>query len=163
MRDLIIDPSQIDYDTPLADLSVIRTHNPQRHQMEQLVAIVHDDPEANICVGYRDLTSDEFWVPGHMPGMPLMPGVMMCEAAAQVCSFHTQRHDLLGAVMVGFGGMDKVRFRGLVRPGDRLVVACQMLKVRRGRMITCRFQCFVGSDLKCEGQISGIPLPIERM
>lgn len=163
MRDLIIDPGEIDYDHPVADLDVIRTHNPQRHQMEQLTAIVHDDPEAHICVGYRDLTRDEFWVSGHMPGMPLMPGVIMCEAAAQVCSFHTQRHDLLGAVMVGFGGMDKVRFRGLVKPGDRLVIACQMMRLRRGRMVTCRFQCFVDSDLKCDGEISGIPLPVDRL
>ena len=59
-----------------------------------------------------------------MPGMPLMPGVVMCEAAAQMCSYHSQRHNLLGAEMVGFGGMDDVRFRGTVVPGDRLVVAC---------------------------------------
>ena len=163
MRDLIIDPADIDCSQIVADLDKIRTHNPQRHQMEQLTAIVYDDPERNICVGYRDLTNDEFWVSGHMPGMPLMPGVMMCEAAAQVCSFHTQRHDLLGAVMVGFGGLDKVRFRGLVRPGDRLVVVCQKSRLRRGRMITCRFQCFVGDDLKCEGEIRGIPLPVDNL
>ncbi|MEQ8208716.1 MAG: 3-hydroxyacyl-ACP dehydratase FabZ family protein [Lacipirellulaceae bacterium] len=163
IRDVILDPAEIDYDTVVADINEIRSHNPQRYLMEQLTAIVYDDPEANICAGYRDLTPEEFWVPGHMPGMPLMPGVVMCEAAAQVCSFHTQRHDLLGAVMVGFGGLDKVRFRGLVRPGDRLLVMCEKLKLRRGRMITCRFQCFVGTDLKCDGELSGIPLPVDNM
>ena len=89
--------------------------------MEQLTAIVYDDRATGICVGYKDVTEHEFWVRGHMPGMPLMPGVVMCEAAAQMCSYHSQRHNLLGAEMVGFGGMDEVRFRGTVVPGDRLV------------------------------------------
>ena len=58
--------------------------------MEQLTAIVFDDVERGICVGYKDISPDEFWVRGHMPGMPLMPGVIMCEAAAQLCSYHVQ-------------------------------------------------------------------------
>lgn len=159
-RDLIVDPATIDYDVVVADIDAIRRVIPQRGAMEQLTAIVHDDPERNVVVGYRDISDDEFWVSGHMPGMPLMPGVVMCEAAAQVCTFHTQRHDLLDAEMVGFGGLDEVRFRGIVRPGDRLLIACQMSKLRRGRMVTCRFQCFVASNLVCEGVIRGVPLPV---
>ena len=93
--------------------------------MEQLTAIVFDDVERGICVGYKDVSPHEFWVRGHMPGMPLMPGVIMCEAAAQLCSYHVQKHNLLGAEMVGFGGLDDVRFRGTVVPGDRLVIACE--------------------------------------
>ena len=75
--------------------------------MEQLTAIVYDDVESGICVGYKDVSEHEFWVRGHMPGMPLMPGVVMCEAAAQMCSYHSQRHNLLEAEMIGFGGMDR--------------------------------------------------------
>ena len=77
--------------------------------MEQLTAIVVDDVERHICVGYRDITEDEFWVSGHMPGMPIMPGVIMCEAAAQVLTYHIQRNDLSGAEVVGFGGLDNVQ------------------------------------------------------
>jgi len=54
--------------------------------MEQLTAIVHDDPETNICVGYRDLSPDgEFWHAGHMPGIPLMPGVMVLRLSPVLC------------------------------------------------------------------------------
>ena len=61
-------------------------------EMEQLTAIVFDDVERGICVGYKDIGPDEFWVRGHMPGMPLMPGVIMCESAAQLCGYFVQRH-----------------------------------------------------------------------
>ncbi|MGV3486231.1 MAG: beta-hydroxyacyl-ACP dehydratase, partial [Planctomycetaceae bacterium] len=82
-------------------------------------------------------------------------------AAAQTASFFTQRHDLLGAGMVGFGGVDNVKFRGVVLPGDRLVLMVKLLKARRNRMIVASFQGVVGDQLVCEGELKGIPIPIE--
>jgi 3-hydroxyacyl-[acyl-carrier-protein] dehydratase len=163
VQDFIIHPADIDFGDIVADIDAIRQWLPQRGAMEQLTAIVLDDVERHICVGYRDLTDDEFWLSGHMPGMPLMPGVIMCEAAAQVLTYHVQRHNLSGVEVVGFGGLDKVRFRGVVRPGDRLTIACQVIKFRRGRMVVCRFQEFVGESLVCEGELTGIPLPLDML
>ena len=82
-RDFIIDPDTIDFDNVVADIEQIRKYNPQRFEMEQLTAIVHEDPVRVACVGYKDVTDQEFWVRGHMPGMPLMPGIVMLEAVAQ--------------------------------------------------------------------------------
>ena len=160
---MIIDPASVDFNTILADVEEIRRYNPQRHEMEQLTAVLSLDVETMICVGYKDVTRDEFWIRGHMPGMPLMPGVIMCEAAAQLASFFTQKEDLLGAAMVGFGGLEEVRFRDPVIPGDRLVIACQMLKSRRGRMIICRFEGYVRDAVVVEGVIKGSPLPVEAV
>ena len=160
-KDFIVDPETIDYSHVVADIAAIRAQNPQRYAMEQLTAIVYDDPQENVCIGYKDTSKDDFWHAGHMPGLPLMPGVIMCEAAAQVCSFHSRRHDLLGCEVVGFGGLDNVRFRGIVLPGDRLTIVCQITNLRRGRMISCRFQGFVETALVCEGEIRGIPLPLD--
>jgi 3-hydroxyacyl-[acyl-carrier-protein] dehydratase len=162
-RDLIVDLDAVDLGQTFADIEEIRRYNPQRHEMEQLTAVVLADRERDICLGYKDLTSDEFWVRGHMPGLPLMPGVMMCEAAAQLSSFYTQRFDLLGCEMVGFGGLEEVRFRDLVRPGHRFYVACELLKVRRRRMVICRFQGLVQQRVVVEGKIKGIPLPLEML
>ena len=162
-RNWIVDPATLDCDHPLVGIEEVRELIPQRGLMEQLSGIVLDDPEAGIVAGFKDLTAEEFWVPGHMPGMPLMPGVMMCEAAAQVCSYFVAKHDLLGCEMLGFGGLDEVRFRGTVRPGDRMVIAAQQLKVRRGALIRCRFECSVRGELVCEGELRGIPIPVEAL
>jgi len=162
-RELIIDLSEIDLSRQVAGIDEIRKYNPQRFEMEQLTAIVLEDTERNICVGYKDISRDEFWIRGHMPGMPLMPGVIMCEAAAQLSSYYVQKYDLLKATMVGFGGMEDIRFRDPVVPGDRLVIACALIKARPRRMLKCRFQGFVRNELVVEGTIKGIPLRVEAV
>jgi 3-hydroxyacyl-[acyl-carrier-protein] dehydratase len=162
-KDFIVDPAEIDCSRVVADIEAIRRVLPQRDAMEQLTAIVVDDLERHISIGYRDVSPNEFWVSGHMPGMPIMPGVIMCEAAAQVLTYHIQRNDLSGAEVVGFGGLDNVKFRGVVKPGDRLVIVVQVTKHRRGRMVACRFQGFVGESLVCEGELAGVALPVEAV
>lgn len=159
----IIDLSLLDFDNPIADIEAIRALNPQRHEMEQLTAVLYEDLERNACAAYKEITENEFWVRGHMPGMPLMPGVMMLEAVAQLSSYFTQKHDLLGAAMVGFGGVDEVRFRGVVTPGDKLVLMVELVKTRRGRMIVAAFQGIVDGNIVLEGTLRGIPIPIEAV
>jgi len=160
-KEFLVDLTQVDFDRPVADIEEIRKYNPQRSEMEQLTAVVYVDEKNVICAGYKDITENEFWVRGHMPGLPLMPGVMMLESIAQLCSFVTQRYDLLGAQMVGFGGLEDVRFRDVVLPGDRLIVMCKLDKVRRGRMIICEFQGVVKDRIVVEGLLKGIPIPVD--
>lgn len=162
-RDYIIHPSEYDLNTVIADIHEIRRWNRQRFEMEQLTAIVHEDQSRGLCVGYKDVTPDEFWVRGHFPGVPLMPGVLMCEAAAQLSSYYTQRRNLLDAEVVGFGGLEEVRFREPVRPGDRLVIAVERVRVRPKAMIVCRFQGLVRESIVVDGVIKGVPLPIELL
>lgn len=158
----IIDPSEFQLDQVVADIDEIRKYNPQRFEMEQLTTICYLNPESRICIGYKDLGPDEFWVRGHMPGLPLMPGVVMCEAAAQVASYYALKEKLMDTEMVGYGGLSEIRFRGVVRPGDRFVIVVRLLKVRR-MMLTCEFQCFVGKNVVCEGELKGIPLPVDML
>lgn len=162
-KDLILDPAKLDLGHIVADLETIRKYIPQRHAMEQLTAIIYDDPEAGIVAGYKDLTDDEFWVSGHMPGMPLMPGVMICEAAAQLCTYQVQAHGAMDLSMLGFGGLDKVRFRGIVRPGDRLLIVCKRLALRPRAMIRCGYQCFVDNNMVSEGELVGVAIPVEAL
>lgn len=161
-RPLILDPSQYDLNHVVADIEEIRRYNRQRYEMEQLTAVAYEDPHRCVCVGYKDLGPDEFWVRGHMPGMPLMPGVVMLEAAAQLASYYTQKYKLMDAPIIGFGGLKDVRFRGVVRPGDRFVIVAKLLKVR-STMLTCEFQCLVRDNIVCEGVLMGIPLTEEAI
>ncbi len=160
-KELILDFSEYDPNQVVADTEAIRRFNPQRYEMEQLTAICFEDPVRAVCVGYKDIGPDEFWVRGHMPGMPLMPGVIMCEAAAQLASYYTHRYKLMEGV-IGFGGLEDVRFRGVVRPGDRFVIVSRLLKLRRSIM-TCEFQCFVNQNLVCEGILKGVAIPLNQI
>lgn len=160
---LLYDISKIDFDHVVADIEAIRQVNPQRYEMEQLTAIVYESLEEQICVGYKDVTTDEFWVRGHMPKMPLMPGIVMLEAAAQISAYFAQKYNCLGAKMIGFGGLEEVRFRDPVIPGDRLILISKRLKARRGRMIICRFQGLVGARIVVDGILKGIPIPVDML
>lgn len=159
---MLVDLTQLDLNSVQHDRDGIRKLNPHRHEMEQLTAIVHIDKEENVSVAYKDISEQEFWVRGHMPGYPLMPGVLMCEAAAQLAAFHSTICNLLKGDFVGFGGMDEVRFRGMVRPGDRLLIVVKLLKIRTTSRAVFAFQEFVGDVMVCHGKMFGVPLSMNE-
>jgi 3-hydroxyacyl-[acyl-carrier-protein] dehydratase len=155
--ELLLDPAQLDLSRVVAERKDIERVNPQRFEMEQLTAIVYMDSEQNLIAGYKEVTADEFWVRGHMPNYPLMPGVLMCEAAAQLCSYYIMADGRMQRDFLGFGGMENVRFRGPVRPGDRLVLVAKGVKLHR-RQCIFNVQGFVGSTMVFHADIIGVPL-----
>jgi 3-hydroxyacyl-[acyl-carrier-protein] dehydratase len=153
----LIDPATTDTSHVLVDREGIARFNPQRFEMVQLTAITFVDPENKFIIGYKDVSADEFWVRGHMPDYPLLPGVLMCEAAAQLCSFFCGQIGLTKAGFIGFGGMEDVRFRGQVRPGDRLVLVAKAVRLhRRQPMFDC--QGFVGNNMVFQAKIIGVTI-----
>ena len=153
----IVDPASLDLNRRVADRDAIRRVNPQRYEMEQLTAIVLMDREQQVIAGYKDVGTDEFWVRGHMPDYPLLPGVLICEAAAQLCSYYIVTNDLLDGDFVGFGGLENVRFRNPVRPGDRLLLIGRAARLKR-RQTIFTVQGFVGTTMVFHGDIIGMPL-----
>ena len=85
--------------------------------------------------GVWRLTGDEWFFPGHFPGRPTLPGVLMCEAIAQVGALAVLSDERFAGRLPLFGGIDKARFRRQVVPGDELVLECSMTKpaARAGR------------------------------
>jgi 3-hydroxyacyl-[acyl-carrier-protein] dehydratase len=154
---LHLDPTQLDLTRIVADQEAIRSVNPQRFEMEQLNAIVLLDPEQQIIAGYKDVGPDEFWVRGHLPGYPLMPGVIMCEAAAQLCSYYLHTQRVMGDDFIGFSGLENTRFRSPVRIGDRLVLIGKAVRLSR-RLGHFSVQGFVGGTMVFHADVLGVPL-----
>ena len=154
--EVMFDVSTVDDGRVLFNTEQINEVNPQRFEMQQLTAIVHIDLEQQLCVGYKDVGHDEFWIRGHMPGFPLMPGVIMCESAAQLLGFYAKKHTVPVGSFIVFGGMEEVRFRGQVKPGDRFWLVGKMIKVNR-RQVICEVQGFVSGKMVFEARIIGMP------
>ena len=130
--------------------------NAQRFEFEQLDKLVYLDVENCIAVGMKHQKKDEFWTRGHIPGRPIMPGVMMIEMAAQLSSvvFH-KKLDTQGKVFFGFGGVNNVKFRGSVEPGQDYYMMVQSVKIRP-RIAVFEAQGFVDNKLVFEGEITGL-------
>lgn len=158
----IYDFDKVDFDKPLFTLADIRQVNPQRHEMEQLTGILYVDREGNGLIGYKEITANEFWVRGHMPDFPLMPGVILCECAAQLAGFYARKYELLAGDFLGFGGMEEVRFRAPVFVGDRLLIMSKLTKLRPGRRAEFDFQGFVKEKMVFSGRMIGVPIQRDR-
>ncbi len=116
------------------------------------------DPARKLVVGYKDLGPDEFWARGHMPGYPIMPGVLMAEAAAQLCCYYTvTQHVSDPGTLMGLGGIEDSKFLRPVRPGDRLVIVGTGLKVHR-RMMKFRTVGYVRNEKVFEATVVGVPI-----
>ncbi len=150
----VIDLSAIDLTVVEYDRSAIARVNPQSYEMSQLDGIIWHDLNRMLCLGYKDVTENEFWVRGHIPGRPIMPGVIMVEAAAQLCSFFMKHiYGLTG--FIGFAGIDATKFRDTVDPGKRLYLMGHIDKVR-SRQFSATVQGVVDGKMAFDTVISGM-------
>lgn len=152
----LYDLTHVDLNKVVIPIEDIRAIIPQRFEMEMLTGIVHVDEEIDCIIGYKDLTLDDFWVRGHIPGRPLMPGVLMIECGAQLCAFWTmKRHPEMG--FVGFAKCDEVRFRGTVIPPARLYMIARVVEMGRRRCIAkCQGLC--NGTLVFEATVTGMSI-----
>ncbi|MFH1717269.1 MAG: 3-hydroxyacyl-ACP dehydratase FabZ family protein [Planctomycetota bacterium] len=156
---LLFDLSQIDLNAePIFDKEAICKVNPQRYEMQQLDGILWCDKEKSQILGYKDVTENEFWVRGHIPGRPLMPGVIMVEAAAQLASFFMKQiYQEEG--FIGFAGIEWAKFRSVIEPGRRLYLLGQVTKYKkreRSTRVTTTVQGLADDTMVFEVSVSGM-------
>jgi len=135
------------------DAQAIQRILPHRYPFLLVDRILELEPRERV-VGLKNVTINEFFFQGHFPDHPIMPGVLILEAMAQiggVLLLNTQ--DRPEEKLVYFTGLDKVKFRKPVRPGDQLRFEVEMLKLRQ---TMCRMsgKAYVGNDLACEAELS---------
>lgn len=153
---LLFDLSEIDLETTIADEVELERTNPQKGAMRQLDRVIWWDESKTMGVGLKFVRDDEFWVPGHIPGRPLLPGVLQIEAAAQLCCF-VHRNRWPDAPFLGFTRIKNWSFRAPIIPGNTLMILSKEVKSNQRRFI-CDLQGFVGEKLVFDGCITGMTI-----
>lgn len=137
---------------PVLDAAGIEALIPHRGAMRLVDRVLALDPGDSIEAAY-DVPDDAFWIAGHFPEEPVMPGVLIAEAMAQaaaVAYLAGGRDDAPEAIyLIGY---DKLRFRRPVRPGDTLVLRALLDGMRR-RIATFRVTAHVGDDRVANGTL----------
>lgn len=154
----LLDLSKMDLTHSLASQEDIRKENPHRFEMEMLNGIFHEDFENMICAGYHDVPANPYWGRGHMPGYPIMPGVLICECVAQLASFYARKMNYLDHGIMALGGLDEVKFRGQVRPGDRVISIIKLVKGKPNMMMILQFEVIVNGEVIAEGLLKGVAI-----
>jgi 3-hydroxyacyl-[acyl-carrier-protein] dehydratase len=101
----------------------------------------------------REVRADEWFFPGHFPGRPILPGVIMVEALAQAGAIAVLSLEENRGKLVLFGGIDGVRFKRVVEPGDELTLVCEVEAVR-GPVGKGRAEARVGDELAARGMLT---------
>ncbi len=128
---------------------------PQRGEFMLLSRIVHLDNDTGEAIAEVNVDPDAWWCKAHIPGRPLLPGVLMLEAAAHLAAY-MERYclpDFEG--FVGYGGVDDCKFRLTVSPPATMWLLCKRFDARSRRII-CDTQGIVDGSLAFEAKVTGL-------
>ncbi|MCX7781681.1 MAG: 3-hydroxyacyl-ACP dehydratase FabZ [Negativicutes bacterium] len=123
---------------------------PHRYPFLLVDRIVELEPMKR-AVGIKCVTANEAFFQGHFPGQPVMPGVLIMEAMAQVGGVAMLYPEENRGKIAFFAGMERVKFRRPVVPGDQLRMVAELIKVR-GSMGKVWAEAFVDGQLVAEGE-----------
>lgn len=153
---LLFDLSAIDLTSRKLGRAELERFNPHRGPMALLDWVVWESEDHSRVVGLKHVRADEFWVAGHFPGRPMLPGVLMVEAAAQLaCYQYNVRMDT--PRLCAFMRIENATFRSQVLPGDDLLLLCQDVKFSRRRFIADA-QGLVQDRVAFDARITGMLL-----
>ena len=104
------------------------------------------------AIGIKNVSINEPFFQGHFPEYPIMPGVLIVEAMAQVGAVAMMSMEENKGKLGVFAGIDKVRFKKEVRPGDTLKMEVEMVSIRRN-IGKANAKAYVGEELVCSGEL----------
>ncbi len=151
---LLIDPAKVDLTRVCLTKEQIYDLLPHRHEFSLLDGVCYSDPVLPGMIAFCDVTPEAWWVRGHVPGMPLLPGVLMLEMAAQLSAVQAKLHHGFDN-FVAFGGVDSCKFRETVVPPARLYIVSVGRGARKRRIIADT-QGMIDGRVIFEANITGL-------
>ena len=125
---------------------------PHRYPFALVDRIIDYIPQKK-AVGIKNVTINEPFFPGHIPAKPLMPGVLLVEAMAQVGGIVLVLMPGMKGKFFAFAGIDKARFRRTVVPGDQIIMTVELLAFKRNRIAKMQGQGLVDGQLAVEAEM----------
>ena len=125
---------------------------PHRYPFALVDKVIEYQPGEK-AVGIKNITINEPQFQGHFPNRPLMPGVLIVESMAQVGGLIVTQMPELPKGLFVFAGINNVKFRRPVVPGDQLVITCQLLSIKRKRFGKVKGEAHVDEKLVCSGEL----------
>lgn len=131
------------------NIEQLKEHLPHREPM-LLIDSARENDDGTVSAA-SVITGDEWFVKGHFPGKPIVPGVILCEMMAQACGLLLKER-LKGCLPL-FAGINNVKFKNIVKPGDTLNIECRLIKDRHP-FYAAQAEGYVGGKLSVSGDFS---------
>jgi 3-hydroxyacyl-[acyl-carrier-protein] dehydratase len=138
--------------TPPLGRSEIEQILPHREPFLLIDEVLELEPGARV-VARKTVRPDEWYLTGHFPGRPVMPGVLIVEALAQTGAVAVLSEEENRGKLALFAGIDGVRFKRIVEPGDELELTCELERVR-GPIGRGKAAAFVDGELAVRGTLT---------
>ena len=152
MEEFIEDPSNNSKCQTQYTIQEIQELLPHRYPFSLVDRIIDYIP-AKKAVGIKNVTINEPFFSGHIPSLPIMPGVLILESIAQVGGVVLTLLPGMKGVFFAFAGIDKVRFRRPVIPGDQLIITVELLTLKRNRIAKMKGEGTVDGELAVQGEM----------
>ena len=155
----LVDLERLALGSDVVPESELRAILPHRAEFQLIDGIRLFDRESGVAAGYKQWDEDPWWAKGHVPGRPLMPGVLMIEGAAQIATFVVKAaSDWARERMIGLAGLDEVRFRGQIVPPALVWFIAKLDAISGRRLAKMTVQVVANGQVTMEARMLGVML-----
>jgi 3-hydroxyacyl-[acyl-carrier-protein] dehydratase len=152
----LVDLAELDLSQDVLPEEELRSLIPHDFEFKMIDGVCHLDLERGLVIAYKHFGEDAWWARGHVPGRPIMPGVMMIEGCAQTAAVLMKKREGLGGDdFIGLGGVDKARFRGAVVP-PATIHFVSVVGSRGSRIFKYPAQCYRDGKMIMEMVLMGV-------